>query len=306
MIYHKTKRFGTDQQFTGRSLSACRRAYDRLLARSAQLYQTQYAQPPLQASPPTQNKKRPAPSSEVSPAVNREIQPRAQGFVTVNEPIETTAYPPSLADPGEQPRKKRGRPSKAEVEMKAAEAAARGELYPQPRKLKTSKPTESTGNTAIMFTPVSTGQSDIPGSSSSRKRQTKPKAKKEAGPGGSGLEATAETASQPLQEPETFSTTFGSVIRPSEGGTVSSPPAGPQQAVQGDMPQQQYQSLYQEEQPIREEVTESHGAPSEVAPQYTRQPGPEILESIMPQQQQHSASEQQPPENTQQSSGATN
>ncbi|KAL8941486.1 MAG: hypothetical protein Q9216_002214 [Gyalolechia sp. 2 TL-2023] len=149
-----------------------------------------------QPSPSAKPRKRPATSTDVSSGSNRELQPRTPGFVTVNEPIETPAYPPGLAENIDQRKKKRGRPSKAEVEVKAAEYAARGEPYPPPRRSKNPKPAEGPGTigSSITFTPVTMGPSGMEGTSSSKKRVTKPKMPKEETVPGHG------PAASPLQQ----------------------------------------------------------------------------------------------------------
>ncbi|KAL8961848.1 MAG: hypothetical protein Q9193_001663, partial [Seirophora villosa] len=159
----------------GRSVSACQKAFDNLYARIFQIPLQSWGPAP-QPSPSTKPRKRPLPIAETPGALNRELQPRTQGFVTVNEPLESTAYPPGLLDSAEQRKKKRGRPSKAEVEVKAAEYAARGEPYPPPRRSKNPKPSAegtSSSGPAITFTPVTMGPSGAEASSSSKKRAAK-------------------------------------------------------------------------------------------------------------------------------------
>ncbi|MCJ1225392.1 hypothetical protein MMC12_002041 [Toensbergia leucococca] len=78
-------------------------------------------------------------------------------FATVNsqEYPSTDQLMPSVT--GEPSKKKRGRPSKADQEIRAAEAAARGEVYPPPKKHKTPRQSmegvEGGAPTAIMSTP---------------------------------------------------------------------------------------------------------------------------------------------------------
>lgn len=114
--------------------------------------------------------------------LNRELQPRTPGFATVNEPTESTAYPSGLLDNVDQRKKKRGRPSKAEIEVKAAEYAARGEPYPPPRKSKNPKSSAegiATTGSSITFTPVTMGPSGAEGSALGNKRTPKAKAYKD-------------------------------------------------------------------------------------------------------------------------------
>lgn len=98
-------------------------------------------------------------------AVDRIIQPRIPEFSAVNEPFSSPHQPPAPVPAGEPPKKKRGRPSKAEYEIRLAEYAARGESYPAPRKSKTPRQsTESYAPTAVMFPPTTaeTGEGRTP------------------------------------------------------------------------------------------------------------------------------------------------
>ncbi|KAL9591134.1 MAG: hypothetical protein Q9203_000005 [Teloschistes exilis] len=165
----------------GRSVAACQKAFDNLNSRIFQL-PMQPMVPGPQPSPSAQSRKRPAGGAEMSIGPNRELQPRTPGFLTVNDPIEPTAYPVGLADSGEQRKKKRGRPSKAEAEVKAAEYAARGEPYPPPRKPKNPKTLPegaSPMGSSITFTPVTMGPSAAEGTSSGKKRTPRTKAPKD-------------------------------------------------------------------------------------------------------------------------------
>lgn len=150
-------------------------------------------------SPTTKARKRPGPSAESSTGLNRELQPRTPGFVTVNEPTEATAYPPGLVETADQRKKKRGRPSKAEIEVRAAEYAARGEPYPHPppRRSKNPKPPlEGTVSMApsITFTPVTMGPSGWEASASGKKRTAKAKAHQDVSVAGYG------TSASPIQQ----------------------------------------------------------------------------------------------------------
>ncbi|KAL8917044.1 MAG: hypothetical protein Q9172_005997 [Xanthocarpia lactea] len=164
----------------GRSVSACQKAFDSLYARVFQMPLQPLGPAPL-PSPSARQRKRPAAGAENPMSLNRELQPRGPGFATINDPPEPTAYPVGLADPGDHRKKKRGRPSKAEAEIKAAEYAARGEPYPPPRKSKnpklSSEGASATGTMgpSIMFTPVTMGPGGTEGTSSGKKRATKAK-----------------------------------------------------------------------------------------------------------------------------------
>ncbi|KAL8973139.1 MAG: hypothetical protein Q9183_000159 [Haloplaca sp. 2 TL-2023] len=167
----------------GRSVSQCQKAYESLLSRIYQVPPQPPLGPILQPSPSSAlSRKRPAVGGDSSMGPNRELQPRTPGFPTVNDPVESPAYPLGLTDSGDQRKKKRGRPSKAEAEVKAAEYAARGEPYPPPRKSKQSKPSSegpTTMASTVTFTPVTMGPSIVEGPSAGRKRTPKTKAIKD-------------------------------------------------------------------------------------------------------------------------------
>lgn len=135
-------------------MSACQKAYNHLLGLThpstgypVPYRPTNYAeQKPLMVKP----KKRPY-GSDGSMAVDRIIQPRTSEFSAVNENYQSPLHPAAPNPGGEPPKKKRGRPSKAEYEVRVAEYAARGEPYPAPRKSKASR--HSTENQSL-FTPT--------------------------------------------------------------------------------------------------------------------------------------------------------
>lgn len=178
----------------GRSVSACQKAFDILYTRVFQVPLQPLGPVAPLPSPSAKQRKRPAVGSETSIGLNRELQPRGAGFATVNEPPDSTAYPAGLADPGDQRKKKRGRPSKAEAEIKAAEYAARGEPYPPPRKPKNPKLSSegmSTASPLITFTPVTMGPGAAEGASTGKKRATKVKVQSdESAPGLRGTPTT--------------------------------------------------------------------------------------------------------------------
>lgn len=95
-------------------------------------------------------KKRPY-GSDGSMAVDRIIQPRTSEFSAVNETYHSPLHPVAPTSGGEPPKKKRGRPSKAEYEVRVAEYAARGESYPAPRKSKASR---HSAETQALLTPT--------------------------------------------------------------------------------------------------------------------------------------------------------
>ncbi|KAI9807263.1 MAG: hypothetical protein M1833_000006 [Piccolia ochrophora] len=84
-------------------------------------------------------KKRPLPPKDTSTPPGRILQPRPPAFSPLNGEGGTTFQTSPADDPSQPVRKKRGRPSKAEAEQRAIEAAARGEVYPPRRSPKTTK-----------------------------------------------------------------------------------------------------------------------------------------------------------------------
>lgn len=155
----------------GRSPASCAKTFDRLTNRVSSiiapgLSTIAYDQPALPQKP--RRKRRP--SGEVaSTSVDRTIQPQQQPPPLLHAPIPAQSQqyyfaPVNLHEPadhaaqwnqsvsvaqGEQPAyqgKKRGRPSKAEYEVKAREAAERGEPWPPPKKIKTPRPSIEGGN----------------------------------------------------------------------------------------------------------------------------------------------------------------
>lgn len=144
---------------SGRSVSACQKAYEHILTNPTTgfpLIIRPAANAETKVTP--KQRKRQYLSGEGPMAVDRIIQPRISDFSSVNEPFNPPPAPPAAgpaASPGEPPKKKRGRPSKAEYEIRLAEYAARGEPLPPPRKPKTPKRSaERPAPTATMFTPT--------------------------------------------------------------------------------------------------------------------------------------------------------
>lgn len=120
---------------TGRSLNSCQRAYNDVANSNTG---SAYGRPPL----PNQNmypgselaRKRPLPQ-EPAP-LGRLLQPRPPPHPYPGEympagPAYTTGTN-AVNEPANK--KKRGRPTKAEAQQRAQEAAARGEPYPPPRR----------------------------------------------------------------------------------------------------------------------------------------------------------------------------
>ena len=137
----------------GRSVAACQNAYSALFQRSSS-----FPGEPVHKKP-----RRPPSFGDPPPVTERFLQPRPPGFAPVNGPELISPTTDEM-----KPRKKRGRPSKEEHDRRVAEAEARGEIYPKPRKPKTPRPSvegqgvetvEVLGGgvpTAIMFTPNQT------------------------------------------------------------------------------------------------------------------------------------------------------
>ncbi|KAF2250494.1 hypothetical protein BU26DRAFT_264354 [Trematosphaeria pertusa] len=124
---------------SGRSLRSCQMAYDNLAATYSA---ADYRRPPLPAPimypGPDMPKKRP--HQPETPPIGRLLQPRppqpyAGEYIVGPNPYTTAAMSP-VGEPASK--KKRGRPTKAEAQQKAQEAAARGEVYPPPRKSRPS------------------------------------------------------------------------------------------------------------------------------------------------------------------------
>lgn len=85
-------------------------------------------------SGPANTKKRPAPTSTDSPATAaRAIQPRPSFIASINGQNDPMMHNIAVERGGEPPKKKRGRPSKSDLEQRMAEAGARGQPYPSPK-----------------------------------------------------------------------------------------------------------------------------------------------------------------------------
>lgn len=130
----------------------------------------------------------------------RTIQPRPVAFASVNGQEGPTAV-----ESDEPPKKKRGRPSKAEQEIRAARAAERGETYPPPKKVKTPRTSMAGGAPTAVMTTTPTAEARSPGMTSTDKRKrgrpgkTQPEASKLS------LEATAHAVEQMQAESENVS-----------------------------------------------------------------------------------------------------
>ena len=77
----------------------------------------------------------------------------------------------TTVESGEPSKKKRGRPSKAEQEIRAAQAAERGEVYPPLKKVKTPRPSMEGGAPVAVMTTPPTAEAPSPGMLSADKRK---------------------------------------------------------------------------------------------------------------------------------------
>lgn len=208
--------------YLGRSVAACTETFKLLRARLVSAYPASYqpaGRPDYQAPTP-KPKKRPVPSADVSTTADRTIQPRVSSFAAVNEPNDPPAFPSASANTGEPPnKKKRGRPSKAEHEIRAAEAAARGEPYPPPKKTRTPRQSaEGAAPMANMFTPVPAGPGGM-GESSTGRKPARPKRPKQTAARNQSLEATAHAADQMRTEMgEAMGSTVLETLTPTQPG----------------------------------------------------------------------------------------
>ncbi|KAG6994031.1 hypothetical protein G7Y79_00048g084270 [Physcia stellaris] len=193
----------------GRSLSACQRAFTRLRTRQEMGTAMRPQGAPEQFLPLSRPKKRTSAGDLSTPS---HPAPGFSSFPSVNNPSPAHGLPSNVSTPGGKPQKKRGRPSKAEYELKVAEAAARGEVYPPPKKIKTPKTAGEEGASLIATGAQDEGSAPgNPAPSETRKRLPKAKAPKEHQPT---LQATANAANalgQPSEVPvlETQSTELG-------------------------------------------------------------------------------------------------
>jgi hypothetical protein len=124
----------------GRSLRSSQAAYDNMFASFAG---PDYRRPPMLASAqpmmyPGPEASRKRPYQETAPPTGRLLQPRPPQtypgeYIQAGGPAYASSS--SMMSVGEPAnKKKRGRPTKAEAQQRAQEAAARGEVYPPPRR----------------------------------------------------------------------------------------------------------------------------------------------------------------------------
>lgn len=121
---------------TGRSLNSCQRAYADIAANNTGASYSRHPMPNPGMYPGSElTRKRPLPQDHAP--LGRLLQPRPPPHPYPNEyiPAGGPAYA-TTTNAGNEPtnKKKRGRPTKAEAQQRAQEAAARGEPYPPPRR----------------------------------------------------------------------------------------------------------------------------------------------------------------------------
>ncbi|CAI6333869.1 unnamed protein product [Periconia digitata] len=125
----------------GRSVRSCQMAYSDLVTTFTTPPEYRRPQPqmptPILYPGPELPKKRPL-QPETSTPIGRVLQPRPPHSYQADF-ISGPSYPNFMSPLGEPAnKKKRGRPTKAEAQQRAQEAAARGEVYPPPRKARPS------------------------------------------------------------------------------------------------------------------------------------------------------------------------
>ncbi|KAF1926863.1 uncharacterized protein M421DRAFT_102264 [Didymella exigua CBS 183.55] len=118
----------------GRSLNSCQRAYHDIANSNSG---ASYSRPPLPTPNmyPGSDLTRKRPLQEAAP-LGRLLQPRPPPHPYATEYLSAggPAYAKSMNAGEPANKKKRGRPTKAEAQQRAQEAAARGEVYPPPRR----------------------------------------------------------------------------------------------------------------------------------------------------------------------------
>ncbi len=181
--YAMATRIRTDNLCVGRSVAACENTFNLLTNRVSSMLAPGPPFVPAKGSPallpPKPKKKRVSSGVSVS-GTNGPIQPSQYTFAPINQTDPPSAYQYQPSTPGDTPDKagkKRGRPTKAEYEARAAEAAARGEAWPPPKRHK--KPS---GEGAAMMEGTEAGE--LGTGSTSKKKARKPKTAP-TGPGAS-------------------------------------------------------------------------------------------------------------------------
>ena len=131
--------------------------------------------------------------------------------------------------------------------MRAAEAAARGEPYPPPKKTRTPRSSiEGAAPVVNMFTPVAAGPSGL-GESSAGKKPARPKKTKQATVRNMSLEATAHAAEQ-------MHTELGGASGSTAPETQVSVQAGPENLI---VELQEHAALAEHARPVDPEVMDT-------------------------------------------------
>ncbi|KAL8794888.1 MAG: hypothetical protein Q9195_002600 [Heterodermia aff. obscurata] len=240
----------------GRSLSACQRAFTRLRSRQGFLAPMRPPGAPEQQTLPLPKPRKRTPAGDLS-TPSHATTPGFSSFPSVNSPSPAHGLP-NVTTVGGKLQKKRGRPSKAEFDLKVAEAAARGEVYPPPKKIKTPKtPAEEGGAAAILGAPDDGGLPSNPTLFDVKKGTPKVKTAKVPQ---SALEATASAANALGQSsgavgPDTQSTE----IAPPESHSASRQehPAQSETSPNEQQQQQQQQQPTQQGEPLPTAQNES-------------------------------------------------
>ena len=155
----------------GRSAASCSNQFNLLTNRLSSVLAPGSSNQAAVAPKPKKKRPSSGPGQPVPP--DAPLQPQQFQFAPINEASNPTAFQAVSLAPGETPEKagkKRGRPSKAERELREAEAAARGEVY-QPTKRKKQTPRPSAEGVGVQ----SAGEGEAEATPDSRKKSKKPK-----------------------------------------------------------------------------------------------------------------------------------
>ncbi|KAI9837534.1 MAG: hypothetical protein M1819_007185 [Sarea resinae] len=195
----------------GRSLKSCQDVFSNLLeAPSA----TNIGK--LGALSP---RKRPLPTEGGSTPQGRTLQPRPAAFSSINGRDDPTLQT-SPAD--EPPKRKRGRPSKADVQARAEAAAARGEV--PPGSSHAGAPFTPSARPIAMMTPTGTSAANTPGTGSTGKRKR-------------GRPSKADLAARRLLLEQSISTAPTEAAKVAEAATaIGSEMAGQEEQAEGEAP----------------------------------------------------------------------
>lgn len=267
-------------------MAACQNAFQQLSQRAHETPPSAAQEDPKVRRP----LKRPLSTGETTTTpTERMIQPRPVTFAAVNGPGQISP----LADDG-KPRKKRGRPSKEEHERRVAEAEARGEVYPRPRKPRTPRPSmegqgvetvEVMGGgapTAVMFTPNKTILAPPTSPSASKQKHVSDT---------TASEGTAVPAGQVSQEGQRTGEPITSGPHPVAFGPKESPKTGLRQLAA--MPESRDIQMGESEHvpspgpaPVHSGYGSAHGLPYPVYPPHESQRQHQLMQEP-PRHEQH-------------------